>query len=119
MIQQRRQNLAVSEAVLEDLIGDEEEEIIDNWVSIPPTVDLDQSHEVCVSLRQLQYRRGCSNVLLEDVLQTMQPYLRCLGPRRITDKDKKMQVQKKLFLFIVLSNAFCLLCLLMHFVMVL
>ena len=92
---QRHQNLTVSEPILEDMIGDEEEKIIDNWVRIPSTDGLDQSEEVCVSLRQLQYRRGCSNALLEDVLQTMQPYLRCLGPRKITDKDKKMQVHSK------------------------
>ena len=101
---QRPQNLTVSEEILEDVIGDEEAKILDNWVIIDGS---DQSEEVCVSLRQLQYRRGCSNILLEDVLETMQPFLRCLGPRKITDKDKKMQVQATSERSMLLVMMFC------------
>ena len=43
------------------------------------------------SLRQLQRRRGCSHILLQDVLDTMRPYLCCLGPRVYTQKDKEVQ----------------------------
>ena len=73
------------------MIGDQEENDAVHWLQIPATVVGDQSAEICVSLRQLQRRRGCSNVLLEDVLQTMSPFLRCLGPTKITAEDKKMQ----------------------------
>ena len=88
----REDLLSVSSGISDDMIGDEDENDTVHWVKIPSTVGADQSAEVCVSLRQLQNRRGCSNALLEDVLQTMAPYLRCLGPAKITDADKKMQV---------------------------
>ena len=81
------------------MIGDEDEIGDDNWVRIPQTVVKDQSSAVCVSLRQLQYRRGCSNVLLDDVLQTMRPYLLCFGPATVTAEDKKMQVFQYIFCF--------------------
>ena len=75
------------------MIGEDELEDQSIWVSVPTTADADQSTavKICVSLRQLQRRRGCSNVLLQDLLQTMRPYLRCLGPRCYTAQDKQMQ----------------------------
>ena len=84
--------LSVSPVISDNMIGDEDDNNTVHWFKIPSTVKGDQSAEVCVSLRQLQRRRGCSNALLEDVLQTLSPYLRCLGPAKITDEDKKMQV---------------------------
>lgn len=68
------------------------------WIRVPATADADQSAaKICVSLRQLQRRRGCSHVLLQDVLETMRPYLRCLGPGRYTDADKKLQTEAGVF----------------------
>ena len=92
---QQSKTMAVSEAVSErifDMIGNKDEENKSNWVKIDVTDGDDQS--VCVSLRQLQHRRGCSNALLQEVLDTMRPYLRCLAPAKITAKDKKMQVRQ-------------------------
>ena len=78
--------------ISDDMIGIEEDEDTNDWVKVPLTAGLDQSSaEVCVSLRHLQHRRGCSNVLLEDILDTMRPYLRVLAPRKYTEEDKKMQ----------------------------
>lgn len=84
---------SVSRGILADVIGEDDETDSDYWLKIPATVIGDQSAEICVSLRQLQHRRGCSNALLEDVLRTMSPYLQCLGPAKITEEDKKMQKQ--------------------------
>ena len=65
------------------------------WVKMPladkDSLDEKDAPQICVSLRQLQVRRGCSNVLLQDVLDTMRPYLRCLGPRVYTEEDKRMK----------------------------
>ena len=84
--------LSVSPVSSDNMIGDEDDNDTVYWCKIPSTVNTDQSAEVCVSLRQLQRRRGCSNALLKDVLQTLSPYLRCFGPAKITDEDKRMQV---------------------------
>ena len=84
--------LSVSRVTSADMIGDQEENEPIHWLEIPATVIGDQSAKICVSLRQLQRRRGCSNALLEDVLRTMSPYLRCLGPAKINAEDKKMKV---------------------------
>ena len=74
--------------ILESMIGEEDQSI---WVQVPSTVEENQlATRICISLRQLQRRRGCSNLLLQDVLATMRPYLRCLGPRNYTNKDKRM-----------------------------
>ena len=69
------------------------DEVQSEWVSVELSDGSDESSQICVSLRQLQKRRGCSNLLLTDVLETMRPYLRCLGPRRYTDADKRMQAE--------------------------
>ena len=88
----REDVLPVSTGISDDMIGDQDENDDVHWFKIPSVIGADQSAEVCVSLRQLQHRRGCSNALLEDVLQTLSPYLRCFGPAKITDEDKRMQV---------------------------
>ena len=72
-----------------DLIGEEDEDEVIDWVKIPLTESGDQS--ICVSLRQLQHRRGCSNALLDEVLEIMRPYLRSMGPGKYTEEDQKMQ----------------------------
>ena len=67
----------------------------DDWIRIPLTAKisgLDQSNlNLCLSLRQLQHRRGCTNVLLEDMFEVMRPYLRCLSSVNFKSADKKMQ----------------------------
>ena len=84
----------------DDMIGSLEDKKCTDWVKVKAMAKKNgglhqsKSADVCVSLRQLQYRRGCSNALLEDVLETMRPYLQCLAPRNFSDEDKKMQVRR-------------------------
>ena len=75
-----------------NMLDETEEKTHIDWVKIPITVDQNQSEGICVSLRQLQYRRGCTNMMLEDILETMRPYLRCLVPSSFAKHDKEMLV---------------------------